>query len=67
MIILVISIGLDILRESLAVRAAEILRRSVALNAEVLRDGAFAEGSRRGRGPGSRDRAHCRAEDTQGS
>jgi Mg2+-importing ATPase len=42
-IILVASIGLDTLQEGGAVRAAEVLRRSVALKAEVKRDGAFGE------------------------
>ena len=39
--ILVLSIGLDTFQEGRAVRAAEALRRSVALKAEVKRDGAF--------------------------
>ena len=42
-LILVLSIGLDTVQEGHAVRAAEILRRSVALKAEVRRDGAFRE------------------------
>ncbi|TPQ30313.1 magnesium-translocating P-type ATPase [Bradyrhizobium guangdongense] len=42
-LILTLSIGLDTVQEGHAVRAAEILRRSVALKAEVKRDGAFAE------------------------
>ncbi|SFI73068.1 magnesium-translocating P-type ATPase [Bradyrhizobium sp. cf659] len=42
-LILVLSIGLDTIQEGHAVRAAEILRRSVALKAEVRRDGAFRE------------------------
>ena len=41
--ILALSIGLDTVQEGHAVRAAEILRRSVALKAEVRRDGAFRE------------------------
>ena len=41
--ILMISIGLDTVQEGHAVRAAEVLRRSVALKAEVKRDGAFRE------------------------
>lgn len=41
--ILVLSIGLDTLQEGQAAKAAEMLRRSVALKAEVRRDGAFAE------------------------
>jgi Mg2+-importing ATPase len=41
--ILTLSIGLDTIQEGHAVRAAEILRRSVALKAEVQRDGAFCE------------------------
>lgn len=40
--ILVLSIGLDTLQEHRAVRAAELLRRSVAVKAEALRDGHFA-------------------------
>jgi Mg2+-importing ATPase len=39
--ILVLSIGLDTFQEGRAVKAAEALRRSVALKAEVKRDGAF--------------------------
>ena len=39
--ILTLSIGLDTLQEGHAVRAAEALRGSVALKAEVRRDGAF--------------------------
>ncbi|MDN5000013.1 magnesium-translocating P-type ATPase [Bradyrhizobium sp. GCM10027634] len=42
-LILALSIGLDTIQEGQAVRAAEILRRSVALKAEVRRDGAFVE------------------------
>nr|WP_246583882.1 magnesium-translocating P-type ATPase [Bradyrhizobium iriomotense] len=42
-LILAGSIGLDTVQEGHAVRAAEILRRSVALKAEVKRDGAFRE------------------------
>nr|WP_249806842.1 magnesium-translocating P-type ATPase [Bradyrhizobium sp. 1] len=42
-LILALSIGLDTVQEGHAVRAAEILRRSVALKAEVRRDGAFRE------------------------
>jgi Mg2+-importing ATPase len=42
-LILALSIGLDTIQEGHAVRAAEILRRSVALKAEVRRDGAFRE------------------------
>ncbi len=41
--ILVLSIGLDTFQEGRAVRAADLLRRSVALKAEVCRDGAFTE------------------------
>ncbi|MFA6153888.1 magnesium-translocating P-type ATPase [Mesorhizobium sp.] len=41
--ILVLSIGLDTLQEGHAVKAAEVLRRSVALRAEVKRDGVFRE------------------------
>ncbi|MBS0525753.1 MAG: magnesium-translocating P-type ATPase [Proteobacteria bacterium] len=40
-IILVLSIGLDTWQEGRATRAAELLRRSVAIKAEVLRDGRF--------------------------
>ena len=39
--ILVLSIGLDTFQEGRAVNAAEVLRRSVALKAEVKRGGAF--------------------------
>lgn len=42
-LILALSIGLDTVQEGHAIRAAEILRRSVALKAEVRRDGAFRE------------------------
>ncbi|MDE2377012.1 magnesium-translocating P-type ATPase [Bradyrhizobium sp.] len=42
-LILTLSIGLDTIQEGHAVRAAEILRRSVALKAEVRRDGAFCQ------------------------
>ncbi|TXI05490.1 MAG: magnesium-translocating P-type ATPase [Rhizobium sp.] len=41
--ILAISIGLDTIQEGHAVKAAEELRRSVALKAEVRRDGAFQQ------------------------
>ncbi|PZU95232.1 MAG: magnesium-translocating P-type ATPase [Chelatococcus sp.] len=41
--ILVISIGLDTVQEGHAVKAAEVLRRSVALKAEVKRDGVFRQ------------------------
>ena len=40
--ILALSIGLDTFQEGRAVRAAEELRRSVAIKAEVRRDGRFA-------------------------
>ncbi|TGD97720.1 magnesium-translocating P-type ATPase [Methylobacterium nonmethylotrophicum] len=39
--ILALSIGLDTIQEGQALRAAEALRQSVALKAEVRRDGAF--------------------------
>lgn len=39
--ILALSIGLDTIQEGHAVRTADILRRSVALKAEVKRDGVF--------------------------
>ena len=39
--ILAFSIGLDTIQEGHAVKAAEVLRRSVALKAEVKRDGSF--------------------------
>jgi P-type Mg2+ transporter len=39
--ILVMSIGLDTWQEGRATKAAEMLRRSVAIKAEVLRDGRF--------------------------
>ena len=42
-LILGFSIGLDTLQEGHAARAAEELRRSVALKAEVKRDGAFVQ------------------------
>jgi Mg2+-importing ATPase len=42
-LILTISIGLDTVQEGHAVRTAEVLRRSVALQAEVKRDGIFQE------------------------
>lgn len=42
-LILTISIGLDTIQEGHAVRAADILRKSVALKAEVRRDGAFIQ------------------------
>ncbi|SDD78836.1 Mg2+-importing ATPase [Sphingomonas sp. YR710] len=41
--ILILSIGLDTFQEGHAVRAAEVLRQSVALTAEVKRDGAFVQ------------------------
>jgi Mg2+-importing ATPase len=41
--ILVVSIGLDTVQEGHAVRTADILRRSVALKAEVKRDGGFRQ------------------------
>ena len=41
--ILVLSIGLDTVQEGHAVRAAAVLRRSVALKAEVKRDGTFLQ------------------------
>jgi Mg2+-importing ATPase len=41
--ILGLSIGLDTVQEGRATRAAEMLRRAVALRAEVLRDGAFRQ------------------------
>src|SRR5665647_3074932 len=42
-LILTLSIGLDTVQEGHAVGTAEILRRSVALKAEVKRDGAFRQ------------------------
>jgi P-type Mg2+ transporter len=42
-LILTLSIGLDTVQEGHAVRTAEILRRSVALKAEVKRDGVFRQ------------------------
>ena len=42
-LILTLSIGLDTIQEGHAVRAAELLRRSVAIKAETKRDGAFQE------------------------
>jgi Mg2+-importing ATPase len=41
--ILALSVGLDTFQEGHAVRAAEALRRSVALKAEVKRDGTFLQ------------------------
>ncbi len=41
--ILVLSIGLDTVQEGHAIKAAEVLRQSVALKAEVKRDGAFRQ------------------------
>ena len=41
--ILALSIGLDTVQKGHAVRAADILRRSVALKAEVKRDGTFQQ------------------------
>ena len=41
--ILVISVGLDTVQEGHAVKAADVLRRSVALKAEIKRDGSFHE------------------------
>jgi len=41
--ILIVSIGLDTVQEGHAVRAAEVLRQSVALTAEVRRDGAWQQ------------------------
>jgi len=42
-VILAVSIGLDTIQEGHAVQAAEVLRRSVALKANVLRDGHFSQ------------------------
>lgn len=42
-VILIVSIGLDTAQEGHAVRAADVLRQSVALTAEVRRDGAFVQ------------------------
>ncbi|MBS0237789.1 MAG: magnesium-translocating P-type ATPase [Proteobacteria bacterium] len=41
--ILVLSIGLDTVQEGHAIKAADLLRRSVALKAEVKRDGTFRQ------------------------
>jgi len=41
--ILGLSIGLDTVQEGRATRAAEMLRRAVALQAEVMRDGSFRQ------------------------
>ena len=41
--ILALSIGLDTFQEGHAAKAADVLRRSVALKAEVRRDGTFRE------------------------
>jgi Mg2+-importing ATPase len=43
MAILALSIGLNTVQEGQAVKAAEMLRRSVALKAEVKRDGRFGD------------------------
>lgn len=40
-VILILSTGLDTLQEGHAIKAAELLRKSVALKAEVKRDGIF--------------------------
>jgi P-type Mg2+ transporter len=42
-LILTLSIGLDTVQEGHAVKTADILRRSVALKAEVKRDGVFRQ------------------------
>ena len=42
-VILIVSIGLDTFQEGHAAQAAEVLRRSVALTAEVRRDGAYGQ------------------------
>jgi Mg2+-importing ATPase len=42
-LILVLSIGLDTVQEGHAVRAADLLRRSVAIKAEAKRDGSFRQ------------------------
>lgn len=42
-LILVLSIGLDTVQEGHAVRAADLLRRSVAIRAEAKRDGSFRQ------------------------
>ncbi|MEO8724385.1 MAG: magnesium-translocating P-type ATPase [Sphingobium sp.] len=42
-VILIVSIGLDTVQEGHAARAADILRRSVALTAEVRRDGVYLQ------------------------
>jgi Mg2+-importing ATPase len=42
-VILAVSIGLDTVQEGQAARAAEVLRKSVALKAEVRRDGAYVQ------------------------
>ena len=41
--ILILSIGLDTIQEGQAIKAAEVLRRSVALKAEAKRDGIFVD------------------------
>jgi P-type Mg2+ transporter len=43
LLILVISIGLDAFQEGRAVRAADVLRQSVAIKAEVMRDGTYIQ------------------------
>ncbi len=42
-LILIASVGLDTLQEGHAVRAAEVLRQSVAITAEVSRDGTYVQ------------------------
>jgi P-type Mg2+ transporter len=42
-LILAVSTGLDTIQEGHAVRAADVLRKSVALQAEVLRDGTYVQ------------------------
>jgi Mg2+-importing ATPase len=42
-VILIVSIGLDTLQEGHAAQAAEVLRQSVALSAEVRRDGVYLQ------------------------
>ena len=42
-LILIVSVGLDTLQEGHAVRAAEVLRRSVAITAEVSRNGTYVQ------------------------
>ena len=58
-IILTLSIGLDTYQESKAMRAAELLRKSVAVRTEVKRDGVFREVTAEEVAPGDLVRVRC--------